>query len=58
MHLMLGECHENSTAASRQYAEKYPDRVHPGRKFFEAIHRNLCDNGYIASRKEGGGRKV
>jgi hypothetical protein len=30
MLLMYGQCYQNATAASREYAERFPERHHPG----------------------------
>jgi hypothetical protein len=30
MVLMYGQCYQNAAAASREYAERFPERHHPG----------------------------
>jgi hypothetical protein len=58
MHLILGRCDRNSSAAARLYAEMFPKNVHPGRRFFDSLHRKLCEKGSFEVKKEGSGRKV
>jgi hypothetical protein len=30
MLLIYGQCYQNAAAASREYAERFPERYHPG----------------------------
>ena len=39
------ECFQNATIAERQYAIRYPDRRHYGRKIFQRLVQRLRDTG-------------
>src|SRR3978361_684328 len=47
MLLTLGECHGNSQAGVRRYAEKFPNRRVPNRKTFVTTERRLRENGTV-----------
>lgn len=46
MLLILGECHGNSTAAERRYAEVYPNRRHPNAATIMTLKRR-AQNGHL-----------
>ena len=58
MYLMMGRFDGQSAVASREYALMYPNRIHPGRNYFDTIDRNLRENGSFVPRIEGRGRQV
>lgn len=52
MLLIFGECHKNQRQAAVLYAERFPDRRHPGHGFFRNLYVRLCEHGSLhASRK-------
>lgn len=55
MHLIYGEVHCNARAAARLYAERYPNRRHPGHEVFSRTH-NAISEGRIPGERSGGGR--
>ena len=58
MHLMLGRCNGQSNVASKEYALLYPNRINPGRQYFDAIDRRMRENGTLVPRIEGRGKQV
>ena len=58
MHLVLGECGGNASAAVRRYRQLYPRRRRqPDRRTIEAVERRLRETGSVATtRGSGGGR--
>lgn len=45
MHLIYGEARCNTREAERLYAERFPNRRHPSRNTFAAVHRRLRETG-------------
>lgn len=45
IHLVYGECHGNSCASVRRYAEKFPGRRIPHRRTFDAVDRRFREKG-------------
>jgi hypothetical protein len=50
IHFVYGFCDGNAAAAAREYQLKYPDRRHPERRVFEAVHRRLRETGSFKPR--------
>ena len=50
MHLVLGECVGNGTAAATRYRERYPNRRVPDRRTFLAVDRRLRETGTLRRR--------
>lgn len=52
MLLIYGECLKNQRRSAALYAERFPDRRHPGHGFFRSLVVRLCEHGMLhASRK-------
>jgi len=47
MLLIYGECHRNQRRAAALYAERYPDKRHPGHGFFQSLFARLCRHGTL-----------
>ncbi|XP_039303571.1 uncharacterized protein LOC120357432 [Solenopsis invicta] len=47
MLLIFGECHRNQRRAAALYAERYPDKQHPGHGFFQSLFARLCRHGTL-----------
>jgi hypothetical protein len=45
IHFVYGFCDGNAAAAERVYQMRYPDRRHPERRVFEAVHCGLRETG-------------
>lgn len=45
MHLVLGECRNNATAAARIYREQYPLRRHPSSNVFRRLDQRMRETG-------------
>ena len=45
MHFVCGFCNGNAAAAGREYRTTFPQRQHPKRRVFEALHRRMGDEG-------------
>jgi hypothetical protein len=41
IHFVYGFCYGNAAAAASEYQLRHPDRRHPERRVFEAVHRRL-----------------
>lgn len=53
MHLMYGLANCNSMEARRLYQDKFPNRVLPCNKTFQAIHERLVETGSLEPKKVG-----
>jgi hypothetical protein len=53
MLLMYGQCYQNAAAASRQYAERFPERYHPGPQQFINLVQRARDNGNLREHRGG-----
>jgi len=58
MLLIFGECGRNASAAARMYAERYPQRRHPGRKRFTDVEQRLRETGSFKARPRIGAPRV
>lgn len=47
MLLIFGECRKNQRRAAVLYAERFPDRRHPGHGFFHNLYTRLCEHGML-----------
>jgi hypothetical protein len=47
MLLIYGECHKNQRGVAALYAERYPDKRHPGHGFFQSLFTRLCRHGTL-----------
>lgn len=56
MHLVYGEVQCNARAAERRYAEKFPNRRHPTRATFVAVHQRLRESGSVVPKNTETGR--
>lgn len=56
MHLVYGEVLCNARAAERRYAEKFPNRRHPTRSTFTALHQRLMETGSVVPKNTESGR--
>jgi hypothetical protein len=57
-HFVYGFCDGNAAAATREYQLRCPDRKHPERRVFEAVHRRLRETGSFKPRiRVGRGRR-
>ena len=54
MHLIYGECQCNALEASRVYAERYPNRVHPYPQLFIQLHQRLRTENRLTPRNYEG----
>uniref|UniRef100_V5IAH9 DUF4817 domain-containing protein n=1 Tax=Anoplophora glabripennis TaxID=217634 RepID=V5IAH9_ANOGL len=54
----IGECYENCFLASRVYAQKYPDRIHPNKKVFERLLARFRATGGTAYNKQRKPKRV
>jgi hypothetical protein len=54
IHFVYGFCDGNAAAAARDYQLRYPDRRHPERRVFEAVHRRLRETGSFKPRTHVG----
>ena len=50
MILILGECHKNYDAASRLYAECFPDRRHPTNSRIQNLTRRTRNGSLVCQR--------
>ena len=57
IHLVYGEAQGNSREALRIYTEKFPDRIVPDSRTFNAIHRRLRETGSLTVARLKAGRK-
>ena len=53
---VYGFCDGNARAAEREYARRFPRRIHPGRGVFPETYQRLRETGSTAVRGEGRGR--
>jgi hypothetical protein len=53
-HFVYGFCDGNAAAAAREYQLRHPDRRHPERRVFEAVHRRLRETGSFKPRTHVG----
>lgn len=56
MHLVYGEVQCNARAAERRYAEKFPNRRHPGRSTFVLLHQRIRETGSVVPKNTETGR--
>jgi hypothetical protein len=54
IHFVYGFCDGNAAAAAREYQLRYPDRRHPERRVFEAVHQRLRETGSFKLRTHVG----
>ena len=47
MHFVYGSCKGNAAAAEREYRTIFPQRRHPRRRVFEALHRRMGETGML-----------
>lgn len=47
MYMIFGECGGNALAASRLYAERFPQRQHPSSNVFHRLDRRIRDSGSL-----------
>lgn len=57
MHFVYGLAYGNCLAASRMYAEMYPQRVAPHHTLFARLHQRLRETGTLTKRKYDCGRQ-
>ncbi|XP_011864749.1 PREDICTED: uncharacterized protein LOC105560328 [Vollenhovia emeryi] len=53
MHYVYGFCDGNAAEAEREYAIRFPQRKHPRRRVFEAIHGRLGETGILQQHHRG-----
>ncbi|EFN74373.1 hypothetical protein EAG_14224, partial [Camponotus floridanus] len=51
MLLIYGECHKNQRQAAALYAQRYPNKRHPGHGFFRNLFVRLCQHGMLHAPK-------
>ena len=47
MLLIYGECRKNQRRAAALYAERFPDKRHPGHGFFQTLFTRICKHGTL-----------
>jgi hypothetical protein len=58
IHFVYGFCDGNAAGVAREYQLRYPDRRHPKRRVFEAVHRRPRETGSFKPRTHvGRGRR-
>ena len=58
MLLILGQYMRQHAVAAREYAQMYPNRIHPGRDYFATLERRARESGSFVPRIEGRGPQV